>query len=92
MVSGQLASWGTPGVGRWITVYANVDHVYMVVAGLRFDTRSNPPGVSGPRWHMARVDAKQTSSPGTRWDSRSSLPATTAAPAHFACQRKLSQL
>jgi hypothetical protein len=29
----------------------------MVVAGLRFDTRSNPPRVSGPRWHMARVDS-----------------------------------
>lgn len=55
MVSGQLASWGAPGVGRWISVYANLDHVYMVVAGLRFDTRSNPPGVSGPRWHMARA-------------------------------------
>jgi len=55
LVSGQLESWGAPGPGRWITVYANPDHVYMVVAGLRFDTRSNPPGVSGPRWHMAGV-------------------------------------
>lgn len=55
LVSGQLESWGAPGVGRWITVYANPDHVYMVVAGLRFDTRSNPPGVSGPHWHMAGV-------------------------------------
>jgi len=58
MVSGQLESWGSAGVGRWITVYANPDHVYMVVAGLRFDTRSNPPGVSGPRWHMAAVDPR----------------------------------
>ncbi len=58
MVSGQLESWDSAGVGRWITVYANPDHVYMVVAGLRFDTRSNPPGVSGPRWHMARVDSR----------------------------------
>lgn len=56
MVSGQLASWGLPGVGRWITVYANDDHVYMVVAGLRFDTRDDLPGVSGPRWHMASVN------------------------------------
>ncbi len=57
MVSGQLASWGEAGVGRWITVYANSDHVFMVVAGLRFDTREAPPGVSGPRWHRAIVDA-----------------------------------
>jgi hypothetical protein len=53
MVSGQLASWGEGGAGRWITVYANAEHVFMVVAGLRFDTRDNLPGVSGPRWKMA---------------------------------------
>lgn len=51
MVSGELARWGEGGVGRWITVYANDQHVYMVVAGLRFDTRDPPPGVTGPRWH-----------------------------------------
>src|SRR5690606_9679767 len=26
-------SWGEPGPGRWITVYANAGHAYMVVAG-----------------------------------------------------------
>ncbi len=57
MVSGQLASWGEGGLGRWITVYANNEHVFMVIAGLRFDTRDDPPGVSGPRWHRARVEA-----------------------------------
>jgi hypothetical protein len=51
MVSGQLAGWGEPGRGRWITVYANAEHVYMEVAGLRFDTRDDLPGVRGPRWH-----------------------------------------
>ncbi len=56
MVSGQLAYFGESGPGRWITVYANADHVYMVIAGLRFDTRGDPPGVSGPRWHRAKVD------------------------------------
>lgn len=59
MVSGQLALWGAPGVGRWITVYANADHVYMVVAGLRYDTRDDPPGVSGPRWHTTQVDPRK---------------------------------
>jgi hypothetical protein len=58
MVSGQLAGWGEAGVGRWITVYANAQHVYMIVAGLRFDTRDAPPGVSGPRWHRAGVDPR----------------------------------
>lgn len=58
MVSGQLAYWGEAGSGRWITVYANREHVFMVVAGLRFDTRGNPPGVSGPRWHRAHVDPR----------------------------------
>lgn len=53
MVSGQLASWGEGGIGHWITVYANPEHVFMVVAGLRFDTRDDLPGVSGPRWKMA---------------------------------------
>jgi len=56
MVSGQLAAWGERGNGRWISVYANAEHVYMVIAGLRFDTRDDLPGVSGPRWHMARVE------------------------------------
>ena len=56
MVSDQLASWGDAGAGRWITVYANREHVFMVVAGLRFDTRGNPPGITGPRWHRASVD------------------------------------
>jgi hypothetical protein len=57
MVSGQLAEWGEPGAGRWVSIYANDEHVFMVVAGLRFDTRNDPPGVSGPRWKMASPEA-----------------------------------
>jgi hypothetical protein len=59
VVSGQLESWGEGGLGRWITVYANAEHTYMVIAGLRFDTRDDPPGVSGPRWHMGSVDGRK---------------------------------
>jgi hypothetical protein len=59
MVSGQLAYWGLGGIGRWISVYANFDHVYMVIAGLRFDTRGDPPGVTGPRWHTDKVDPRR---------------------------------
>lgn len=59
MVSGQLEDWGEAGAGRWITLYANREHVYMFVAGLRFDTRGNPAGVSGPRWHRGWVDPRK---------------------------------
>jgi cell wall-associated NlpC family hydrolase len=45
--SGALASWGKSGAGKWITVYANGGHTYMVIAGLRLDTA----GGAGPRWH-----------------------------------------
>jgi hypothetical protein len=58
MVSGQLAYWGEAGLGKWITVYANDEHVFMVVAGLRFDTRGDWPGVRGPRWKMGMYDPK----------------------------------
>jgi len=48
LTSGGLAQWGAAGPGRWITIYANGGHVFMVVAGLRFDTG----GIrgSGTRW------------------------------------------
>ena len=38
LTSGMFMSWGDPGPGRWITIYANNGHVWMTVAGLRFDT------------------------------------------------------
>ena len=41
-------SWGAPGPGRWITVYANAGHAWMVVAGWRFDTVALASG--GTRW------------------------------------------
>jgi hypothetical protein len=44
-------TWGKPGPGKWITIYANKAHVYMVVAGLRFDTGGDIAGETGPRWH-----------------------------------------
>jgi cell wall-associated NlpC family hydrolase len=50
LVSGDFARWGAPGPGRWITLYANADHVYMVVAGIRFDTSARSR--TGSRWTM----------------------------------------
>jgi cell wall-associated NlpC family hydrolase len=52
LVSGDFAKWGAPGPGRWITIYANAGHVFMYVAGLRFDT-SGRDGPFGSRWQTA---------------------------------------
>ncbi len=41
-------SWGEPGPGKWITVYANAGHAWMTVAGWRFDTVALAEG--GTRW------------------------------------------
>ncbi len=43
--------WGEAGPGRWITVYTNPGHAFMVVAGLRFDTGALSGG--GSRWQRA---------------------------------------
>ena len=50
LTSGSFATFGEAGPGRWITIYANASHAYMVVAGLRFDTAGDV-SESGPRWH-----------------------------------------
>ena len=47
MASGPFMSWGDAGPGKWITVYANAGHAYMVVAGWRFDTSNLG---NGTRW------------------------------------------
>jgi hypothetical protein len=54
--SGPMESWGLPGRGRWITVYANAGHAYAVIAGLRWDTAGNTNG-TGPRWHESTAAA-----------------------------------
>ena len=50
LTSGALESYGEPGPGRWITIYASATHTYAVIAGLRWDTVGDAPG-TGPRWH-----------------------------------------
>jgi hypothetical protein len=62
MNSSELAGWGKGGAGKWVTVYANGGHAFMVVAGLRFDTgyrtdyaaRHGAKSGSGPRWDKKR--------------------------------------
>ena len=50
LTSGSLESYGEPGPGRWITIYASATHTYAVIAGLRWDTVGDAQG-TGPRWH-----------------------------------------
>jgi peptidoglycan hydrolase-like protein with peptidoglycan-binding domain len=47
--SSTLESYGSAGPGRWITIYANAGHAYMIIAGLRFDT-SAQSSTGGSRW------------------------------------------
>jgi cell wall-associated NlpC family hydrolase len=49
--STRFMHWGARGPGKWITVYANAGHAFMVVAGLRFDTSGAQGG--GTRWQPA---------------------------------------
>jgi hypothetical protein len=46
--SGRLSHWGAAGPGHWVTIYANAGHVFMEVAGIRFDTSGQR--VTGSRW------------------------------------------
>jgi hypothetical protein len=59
--SGTLEGFGAPGPGRWVTLYASADHVFMYVAGLRWDTHNAAgpdDGSSGIGWHpLIRSDA-----------------------------------
>jgi membrane-bound lytic murein transglycosylase B len=50
LTSGSLESYGEAGPGKWITIYANATHTYMVIGGLRWDTVGDANG-TGPRWH-----------------------------------------
>jgi peptidoglycan hydrolase-like protein with peptidoglycan-binding domain len=49
-----LESYGAPGPGKWITIYADAAHTWVVVAGIAFDTANfggpNIPSGTGPRW------------------------------------------
>jgi hypothetical protein len=59
--SSSFMSWGRQGKGRWITVYTNPGHAYVVVGGLRLDTSGGDRVApeerrtgSGPRWRKYR--------------------------------------
>ena len=43
--------WGRGGPGSWVRIYANQEHVFMVIAGLRWDTSYITDGDrTGPGW------------------------------------------
>jgi hypothetical protein len=52
--SGELESYGEPGPGRYITIYANAEHAYMVIDGRRFDTVALAE--DGSRWSDSSGD------------------------------------
>ena len=56
LLNGQMPSrgflkYGRRGHGKWISVYARNGHVFLVIAGLRFDTHGQHRQ-DGPRWRM----------------------------------------
>jgi cell wall-associated NlpC family hydrolase len=54
--SSEFEGFGSHGVGRWVTIFANPEHAYMTVAGLRLDTSAadDPSNQQGPRWRPLR--------------------------------------
>jgi peptidoglycan hydrolase CwlO-like protein len=50
-----LSTWGEAGPGKWITVYANSGHAWVMIAGLAFDTS----GGAGPRWHSSPASSTE---------------------------------
>jgi hypothetical protein len=60
MTSAEFEHWGLPGPGRWVTIYASANHVFMYVAGLRWDTHNAAgpdDGLPGIGWHpLVRED------------------------------------
>lgn len=60
-VAQSYVSWGDPGPGRWVTIYAAdapTPHVFAVIAGLRIDTSHDGTDFgpnrdqNGPRWRL----------------------------------------
>ena len=67
-----LETYGDPGPGQWITVYASANHAFIEVAGVVLDTAhwtpTTPPG-SGPRWQPASILPSQLAD-GNTWTQR----------------------
>jgi hypothetical protein len=62
--STALESYGQPGPGRYVSIYANAGHTFVYVAGLRFDTVEAPAYDTGPN----------SGKPGPKWRVSTSVP------------------
>jgi hypothetical protein len=62
--SSELESYGDPGPGRYISIYANAAHAFIYVAGLRLDTVEDAAYDSGPN----------SGKPGARWRVSPTVP------------------
>lgn len=59
--SGEFQSYGESGPGRWISIYTRQGHVFLVVAGLRYDTGWSGRATGrdeGPHWTTLHRPAK----------------------------------
>ena len=55
LTSDEFRHYGKGGEGDWIDIYARRGHVFLVIAGLRFDTGWNGGSHdTGPRWSTRR--------------------------------------
>jgi hypothetical protein len=62
--SGELESYGEPGPGRYVSIYANAAHAFVYIGGLRFDTVYERAYDTGPN----------SEKPGPRWRVSASVP------------------
>jgi hypothetical protein len=62
--STALESWGEPGPGRYVSVYADAAHAFIYVAGLRMDTVEDPAYDTGPN----------SGKPGAKWRVSPTVP------------------
>jgi hypothetical protein len=62
--STELETYGLPGPGRYVSIYANAAHTFMYVAGLRMDTVFDAAYDSGPN----------AGKPGPRWRGSPTVP------------------
>jgi hypothetical protein len=62
--SGELESYGEPGPGKYVSIYANEAHAFIYVGGLRFDT------VEAPEWDTGPNSGK----PGPKWRVYPNVP------------------
>ncbi len=57
LVSQGFFDYGKKGYGDWVTIYVRDGHVFMTIAGLRFDT-GGTWNSTGPRWKPEQRGSK----------------------------------